>query len=60
MNRVLQRFTVGHLGFAAGPRSPPKNSSQHEVDLHEFMRVLPYSARLVLTVNDHSGETDPP
>ena len=60
MNRVLQRFSVGHLGLAAGPRSPAKNSSQHEVDLHGFMRVWPHSARLVLTVNDHSGETDPP
>lgn len=60
MNRVLQRFPVGHLGFAAAPRSPARNSSQHEVDLHGFMRVLPYSTRLVLTVNDHSGETDTP
>jgi hypothetical protein len=59
MNRVLQRFPVGHLGFAAGPRSPAKNSSQHEADLHGFMRVFSYSAQLLLTVNDHSGEKDP-
>jgi hypothetical protein len=50
MNRVLQRFPVGHLGFAAGRSA--KDTSQHEVDLHGFMRVLPYSARIVLEVND--------
>jgi hypothetical protein len=56
MNRVLQRFPVGHLGFAAGRSA--KDSCQHEVDLWGFMRVLPYSARIVLTVNDHSGDTE--
>ena len=56
MNRVLQQFPVGHLGFAAGRSA--KDSCQHEVDLHGFMRVLPYSARIVLTVNDHVGDAD--
>jgi hypothetical protein len=50
MNRVLQQFPVGHTGFRAESRS-----RQHEADLHAFMKVFPYSTRIVLRMADHSG-----
>jgi hypothetical protein len=58
MNRVLQQFPVGHMGFSAeGPGHPAKDSREHEADLHAYLAVWPYSGHLLLNASDDSDDT---
>lgn len=57
MNRVLQQFPIGHMGFSAEDPDHPKDSRQHEVDLRAYLAEWPHSARLILNVSDGSDDT---